>query len=213
MRSRWSCGRSTSSTSAGCSALAGDAGRSGGGDRAAGDDARDRAGEGRARRASRAAIRTRSTTRCRTRELQALTPQFHVGALLHRHRLAADLRAQRRRAGLLQGVRPDPRRARRSPRSRPTCAGRSRTPRPPCCRSRSSTRTSRSTATTLTGAQGAAAALEALRRSTPTAISAKRSARRSSSEAFGAAGQGRHAEDGPRARGGARAATSTASTG
>ena len=46
------------------------------GDRAAGDGDRDRARQGRARRRARAAIRTRSTTRCRTRELQALTPQF-----------------------------------------------------------------------------------------------------------------------------------------
>ena len=38
---------------------------------------------------------------------------------------------------------------------------------------------------TLAGRPGAAAALEALRRSTPTATSAKRSARRSSKETFG----------------------------
>ena len=54
-------------------------------------------------------------------------------------------------------------RRRRSTRSRRICAGTSRTRRRRSCRRRSSTRTSASTARTLTGRQGAAAALEALR--------------------------------------------------
>ena len=114
-------------------------------------------------------------------ELQALTPQFHVGALLH----AASARRRSTRS-----TSPSPTSSRRSARSLATHAARrdqglpalaaSCTPRAPVL---SKPFVDENFALLRHGAdrrEGAAAAVEALRRRTPTATSARRSARRSS---------------------------------
>ena len=145
MRSRWSCASSTSSTSAKMSALLGAAGDQATAAGAAGDDDRDRARQGRARR--RLAPRPeQGLPQDDDRRAAGADAAVPVDALLQRHRRAADLRAQRRRARLLQGVRParggD---AARRDQGLPALAGRARLGRR-SSRSRSSTRTSASTA-------------------------------------------------------------------
>ena len=166
-----------------------------------GDEDRDRAGEGGARRVSRRDP-NKIYHKLSVAELQALTPAVSVAALLHRHRRAADLRAQRHRAGLLQGDGPGARLD--ADRRDQDLSALARGARVGACarRRRSSTRTSgstarRSPARRSCGRAGSAAC------NTRTTIWAKRSARLRQGS-LRPAGQGRHAEDGPRARSRAR---------
>ena len=113
MRSRWSCGSSTSITSARMSALLGATGDQAKASAPAGHGDRDGARQERARRGV-APRPEQGLPQDVERRAAGADAAVHVEPLLHRHRLAADLRAERRRARVLQGVRPARWRRRRS---------------------------------------------------------------------------------------------------
>ena len=168
--------------------------------------ARDGAGQGRARQRVAAGSRQGLPSHDAGRAAGA-DAVLRLARVLPRRRRAAVHGDQRHRAGLLQGLRPAARGDARWTTSRPTFAGSSFAPTRPCCRRRSSTRTSASTANAA-GHDRAAAALEAMRAVYRHAISAKRSARRSSRR-LRRRTKGRHARDGPRRSSRRWSATST----
>ena len=145
-------------------------------------------------------------------ELQALTPQFKWNALLHRHRLAADQRDQRRRARVHQGVRADSWRRRRSIELKAYLRWQVAHASAPVLAKPFVDENFRFYGTALTGAKELRPRWKRCVQYTDSDLG-EALGQAFVKETFGAEGQGRHAEDGARARGGAARPTSTASPG
>ena len=145
-------------------------------------------------------------------ELQALTPALRLERVLQRRRRAADRRDQRHRTRVLQGGRRRWWPRRRSPTSRPTCAGTSRTPPRPCCPKPFVDENFRFYGTTLTGAKELRPRWKRCVQYTDGDLG-EALGKAFVKEAFGAGGEGRHAEDGARASRPRSRTTSRASPG